>query len=202
LKIVDELLDRTGSRQAILVGNSAGGTLALEYARTRPDRVQALILTSPAVYTGGGAPEWIKPILGSPQMRRIGPAIVRAAFEELARSGQGFTGAWYDASRAGPELRRAYGETLQVADWDRALFEFTLASRELGLPRVLAQIQQPTLVITGDSDRVVPTAESIRLAGELPNAQLLVIPQCGHVAQEECPAPMMEAVNRFLAGLR
>ncbi|MFN3983465.1 MAG: alpha/beta fold hydrolase [Caldilinea sp.] len=56
-------------------------------------------------------------------------------------------------------------------------------------------------MITGDDDRIVPTAQSERLAQELPNARLTVIPACGHIAHEECPAPTLEAINQFLASL-
>jgi pimeloyl-ACP methyl ester carboxylesterase len=56
----------------------------------------------------------------------------------------------------------------------------------------------PVLVITGDDDRIVPTESSIRLSGELPGSELVVIPQCGHVPQEECPEAFLAAVNGFL----
>jgi len=59
----------------------------------------------------------------------------------------------------------------------------------------------PVLVITGDDDRIVPTEQSIRLAGEIAGARLVVIPSCGHVPQEECPAAWLTAVESFLAGL-
>ena len=55
-------------------------------------------------------------------------------------------------------------------------------------------------MITGDDDRIVPTKDSVRLAGELPNAELVVIPQCGHTPQEECPEPWLDAVTRFVSG--
>jgi pimeloyl-ACP methyl ester carboxylesterase len=59
----------------------------------------------------------------------------------------------------------------------------------------------PVLVITGDDDRIVPTADSVRLAGELPNAELVVIPGCGHIPQEECPQAVLDAIQTFLDGL-
>ncbi len=57
----------------------------------------------------------------------------------------------------------------------------------------------PVLVITGDDDRIVPTEQSLRLAGELPDADLVVLEACGHVPQEECPEPWLEAVTQFLS---
>jgi pimeloyl-ACP methyl ester carboxylesterase len=47
----------------------------------------------------------------------------------------------------------------------------------------------------------VPTEQSLQLAEQLPGAQLAVIPQCGHVVQQECPADFLQAVDDFLAGL-
>ena len=71
------LLDHFGVRQAILVGNSAGGTLAMQYTLRHPERVAALILVDAAIINVGGAPPWMIPLLDSPQMRRIGPLIIR-----------------------------------------------------------------------------------------------------------------------------
>jgi pimeloyl-ACP methyl ester carboxylesterase len=56
----------------------------------------------------------------------------------------------------------------------------------------------PCLVITGDDDRIVPTDQSIRLADELPDAELVVIPDCGHIPHEECPELFLQAVTDFL----
>jgi pimeloyl-ACP methyl ester carboxylesterase len=56
----------------------------------------------------------------------------------------------------------------------------------------------PVLVITGDDDRIVPTKDSIRLAGELPNASLEVIADAGHLPHEEQPQVFMEAVISYL----
>jgi len=67
------------------------------------------------------------------------------------------------------------------------------------LPARLTEIQMPCLVISGDDDRVVPTADSLRLAEELPNATLAVIEKAGHVPHEERPEAFLEAVAEFLA---
>jgi pimeloyl-ACP methyl ester carboxylesterase len=64
-------------REAILIGHSAGGTVVMNVALRHPDRVAALVLVDPAIYTSGGAPGWIRPLLGTPQLRRIGPLIAR-----------------------------------------------------------------------------------------------------------------------------
>lgn len=189
------LMDELGVERAVLVGNSAGGAVTMLTALEHPDRVQALVLVDPAIYVGGGVPGWIRPVLQTPQMRRLGPLFVRSIRtwgEEFGRS------AWHDPSRLTPEIWAGYTRPLQAENWDRALWEFTLASHPTGLPERLAQIHMPTLVITGDDDRIVPTEQSVRLAGELPNAELVVIPHCGHVPHEECPQEFLQAVRRFV----
>ena len=70
-----------------------------------------------------------------------------------------------------------------------------------GLPARLAELQLPVLVITGDNDRIVPTQQSVKLAAELPNATLVVVPACGHVPQEECPQAVLDAIQPFLGRL-
>jgi pimeloyl-ACP methyl ester carboxylesterase len=58
------------------------------------------------------------------------------------------------------------------------------------------------LVITGDDDRIVPTAQSVKLAGELPDATLVIVKDAGHVPHEEQPAAFMQAVDEFLKNLK
>lgn len=196
VELVRGLLDHFSLDQAILVGNSAGGTLAMQAALALPERVSGLILAAPAVYSGGGTPAWVRPLLETPQLRRLGPLVSR---QFLARSSELIGLAWDDPTRITPEILALYQKPLKVENWDRALWEFTLASRPANLVERLDQFTLPVLVITGDNDRVVPTAESIRLSEELPNVQLVVIDNTGHVPQEEKPDLFVEAVKDFLA---
>ena len=56
----------------------------------------------------------------------------------------------------------------------------------------------PSLVITGENDLTVKTAESIRLARELPCAELVIVPDCGHLPHEEQPEAFLVAVKKFM----
>lgn len=192
------LMDALGIEQAVLVGNSAGGTIATYTALRYPERVQALALVDAAIYAGGGSPGWARPLLTTPQARRIGPLLVRNIRDWGYQFGQS---AWHDPSRFTDEIWANYSKPLQAENWDRALWELTQASRPLGLEQRLEELGVPVLVITGDDDRIVPTEQSIRLAGEIPGAELVVIPNCGHVPQEECPVEFLAAVESFLARL-
>ncbi len=192
------LMDELGVEQAILVGNSAGGTVAMLAALRVPQRVQALMLVSPAVYGGGGLPWWSRPLLRIPQVRRLGPLVVRSLVVRLENA---LPTAWHDVGRITPDVLAGYKKPLQADNWDRAFWEFLVAGRPSNLEGELDGITVPTLVITGDDDTWVPTAQSVRLAEDLPNAELVVIDDCGHVAMDECPEEFMQAAARFLGQL-
>jgi pimeloyl-ACP methyl ester carboxylesterase len=189
------LLDELGIDHAVLVGNSAGGTVALLTALLYPERVEALVLVDAGVYGGGMTPSWVRPLLRTPQARRLGPLFVRSIRDwgyEFGRS------AWHDPSRFTAEIWEGYARPLRAENWDRALWELTVARGVPDLPARLNELQMPVLVITGDDDRIVPTEQSLRLAEEIPAAELAVLSACGHVPQEECPDAFLAAVEGFL----
>ena len=197
--IVIGLMDKLGVEKAILVGNSAGGTVSMQVALQHPDRVQALILVDAAVYAGGGAPSWSRPLLKTPQMNHVGPLIAR----QLQAQGDEFIKlAFHDPSKVTADILEGYRKPLRAENWDKALWQLTVASEESGLVARLAEITMPTLVITGDDDRIVPTEQSLRLADELTNAELKVIAQSGHLPHEEKPVEFMQAVTEFLSTLK
>lgn len=189
------LLDELGVDRAVLVGNSAGGTVAVLTAMTYPERVEALVLVDPAVGSGGSSyPNWVRPLLRTPQARHLAPLLVRSIREwgeDTIRQ------AWHDPSKIRSETYEGYTRPLQAENWDRALWEYSVASHPLGLDERLDEIQAPVLIITGDDDRIVPTEQSVRLAGDLSGAKLVVIQDCGHVPHEECPQEFLEAVAGF-----
>ncbi len=180
----------------IVVGNSAGGTVAIEYALQHPENVRALILVSPGL-GGGGSPysrfQWL---LDTPQMQRLGPWLVR----RIQSSGLAIIQqAWHDPSRQPPDTIPLYTKPLQAENWDFALWQYSTATGgSSNLPQRLGELKLPVLVITGDDDRIIPTQSTIENAAKIPGAQLLVLPECGHVPQEECPGAFLEAVENFL----
>ncbi len=195
VQLVIDLMDSLGIQKAILVGNSAGGTVALNTALAHPDRVEALILVDAAVYQGGGAPPFIRPLLGLPQLDHLGPLIAR----QISVRGDDFIrSAWSDPAQITPEIFEGYRKPLQAENWDVALWELTKASRGSTLADKLQGIRIPSLVISGADDQIVPLELSLRLADDLPDAQLAVFENCGHLPQEECSAEFMSAVMDFV----
>lgn len=191
------LLDELGIDQAILVGHSAGGRVAVQTALAYPERVSALVLVDPALYGNLGSP-WLQALSGLPQVNRLGPRLVRS----IQTRGVDFIyRAWHDPALVTEDVLTGYQAPLRLANWDRALWELSKAANDAPLANRLAELDLPALVVTGDNDQIVPAAESIRAAQEIPGAQLAVFTNCGHVPHEECGVEFLAAVEPFLAGL-
>lgn len=180
VELIVELLDLLGIPQAVLVGNSAGGTIAALTAVRHPDRVQALVLVDAAIYTGGGAPPFVRPLLNSPQMSRLGPLIVRA-FGDIG-------------------LAEA-GKADNIENWDIAFWELVRSSSSAQFGDTLSGLTMPVLVLHGVEDKIIPLAESERLAAEIPGAELASLPACGHFPQQECPQLLRAELESFLSAL-
>jgi pimeloyl-ACP methyl ester carboxylesterase len=193
-----KLVEALGFESAVLIGNSAGGSVAIDAAQRYPDRVDALVLVDAAVYYEPGPPAWAAWLLRIPQIRRIGPLLVRA----LAGYGRNILDiAWHDPSLITPEMWQGYIKPTNADNWDLAFWQLVLTSDPPDLEEVVLSLDLPVLVVSGDDDLVVPLEQSLRLASEIPGAELAIIEHCGHLPQEECPQAFLQAVMSFLASL-
>jgi pimeloyl-ACP methyl ester carboxylesterase len=194
------VLDALGIERAVLGGHSAGGAIALQTALAHPERVAGLVLVGAAVYAGGGAPAWSRPLLRTPQFERVGPLIVR---QLGGNQGEAFLRAsWADPTRIDDATWEAYRRPLQVLDWDRALWELVKASQEPDLVPLLGGVRVPVLVVTGAQDAIVPAEQARDLARDLTGvpggATLVELEGCGHLPHEECPEAFRAAVEAWL----
>ena len=62
----------------------------------------------------------------------------------------------------------------------------------------LQAITQPTLVVNGDHDIMLPTVNSHLLAKHIPNSQLIIYPDAGHASQFQYPKAFLAHLRRFL----
>ena len=62
----------------------------------------------------------------------------------------------------------------------------------------LGHIAQPTLIVTGEEDRLTPPKYARFLAEHLDNAQLALLPNAGHYAQLEAPGAIADAIRAWL----
>jgi 3-oxoadipate enol-lactonase len=177
------VLDAAGISQASVFGISMGGMIAQELALGHPERVRALVLGA----TFGSQRRSHKPGLGvardlllvslaSRNPRRMARLLVSDAF--LARNPDRFQ-EWLD--RLGrPQRSVARRQILAIA-------------RHEAEDR-LSRLRIPTLVLSGDRDRLVPVENSRRLARMIPRARLVEFPGVGHAFPFERPDETVRAV--------
>ena len=192
------MIDFWDAAPAVLVGNSAGGAVAMEFTLAHPDQVTALILVSPAVSGRRSLLTRLNWLIDAPQTQRIGPLLVR----RIAKTGpETINQAWHDPSKQPADTLELYTKPLKAENWDVALWHFSTTGEVSDLPDRLDEFNLPILVITGDDDRIVPTETTMALADRLMGAELIILPDCGHVPQEECPQAFLNAIEDFLERL-
>jgi pimeloyl-ACP methyl ester carboxylesterase len=197
LQVLDELITEFGQgKEVFLVGHSAGGNLAASYTVDNQDKLAGSVLYAPAVLgRGGGGPSWLNWIYSIPQLNHIGPLLVSS----IATNGLDLLYRSYnDPDSVTEQTLAGYTQPLKVAGWERAFWEFNRAPRNTGISERLTEIRIPTLVLTGDNDLVVATADSITVAGLISGSELVIIPQTGHLPNEESPAEFAKAVIDFV----
>jgi len=191
------LIQYFGFEKAILIGNSAGGLTALETAIEYPEKVLGLVLVDAAIYNGEADSLFFRLLTNTPQGRYLGPLVSRAF---LRNSRDLLDLAWHDTDKLTPDILEGYEKPLRSENWDRALWELTLARKPYDYSRI-RMISVPSLVITGSNDKIVPVEDSMRLAKELPLAKLSIIQNTGHLPHEESPGEFLGIVIPFLRSL-
>ncbi|HEY7854152.1 MAG TPA: alpha/beta hydrolase [Aquiluna sp.] len=196
LQVLDELIAEFGQgKEVFIVGHSAGGNLAAAYTVDNQEKLAGSVLYAPAVLTSGGGPSWLNWIFSIPQINHIGPALVSS----IATSGLDLLYLSYnDPETVTEETLAGYTQPLKVIGWEKAFWEFNKAPRDTGVSERLGAISIPTLVLTGDNDLVVATADSIEVAALIEGAELVIIPRTGHLPNEESPQEFANAVIDFV----
>ncbi|XP_022939613.1 uncharacterized protein LOC111445455 isoform X1 [Cucurbita moschata] len=110
--------------------------------------------------------------------------------------------AWYDSARVNEHILHGYTKPLRTKNWDKALVEFVAAMlTDRASPPIsqrLHKISCPVLIITGDSDRLVPSWNAVKLSQAIPGSHLEVIKHCGHLPHEEKVDEFVSIVQKFL----
>lgn len=181
-----------GDAPADVGGLSFGGTLAMEYALARPERVRRLLLfnTGPGFRKPEALAQWQEMLERSAQkLERVG----LAEYLEGGRARAELLG--LDPSTpASVALREALLSSDPTA---LALFARRVAGPVPNLVDRLAQIHQPALVLVGEKDEAFQAASRV-LEAKLPNATRIEIPVAGHVLNVDQPSAFERAVNAFL----
>jgi pimeloyl-ACP methyl ester carboxylesterase len=198
-KILDDLIAKYATdRKVVLVGHSAGGQLAAEYARLNPTKIQGLILVDAAIVTTGGGPDGLSWLYQIPQIDKLGPILVSS----IAQTGDDvIRRSHFDQNQVTQEVLDGYRQPLKVKGWERAFWKFATASRKNDLLANIGTIKTPTLLISGVADTIVPVADQTKLQKLMPGSELVLIEKSAHLPHEEQPEAFMNGLKPFLKDL-
>ena len=193
------LMDQLNIRQAVLAGNSLGGGIAWRTAVQHPERVSRLVLVdaigyplqSTSVPLGFRLAQigWLKPVMSQLLPRPMIKASVRNVYA--------------DPSKVTPELVDRYYElTLRAGNRDGLTRRIQLRETDALSAGLVKTIRQPTLILWGAQDRLIPEPSGQRFHQDIAGSQYVVFEGLGHVPQEEDPQRSVAEVLKFLASKR
>jgi 3-oxoadipate enol-lactonase len=173
------VLDHLNEEKAHIVGLSMGGRIARSFALKHPERVHTLTLANTSPGFDALTPEEVLKFVAERKERS--PDSMRRLLGSRARPGayQALLGS-FTALR-----NESYLKTLEAS-----------VAQDRAAP--LENLSVPTLVITGDEDRVYPPALTRRMASRIPGAELVVLEGCGHLSNLEQPERFNAALLDFL----
>jgi len=188
-------------QDAVLVGNSLGGSVALFSAfllREKGFRPRALVLIAPGAYHQK-LPHYMHllelPVIGRLMFfmpkRRLMNDVLHKMYYDPSKIGADEAGTYL-----APFKRHDYPYVLretvhQIVPRDAAYWESRYTSLDI-----------PSLLIWGKQDQVISPKMGYRLVKALPHAKLLVFNRCGHAPQEEMPEETAKAIRELFKSLR
>lgn len=191
LLLILALMDHLKVEKAHFIGNSLGGRLAWKFASQHIDRVNKLVLVSPDGFASQGF-EYGKPaevpLVMNLMQYFLPKSMLRSNLEIAYNNPENLTDAVMD---------RYYD--LMLAQGNRKALLDRMRQTVLVEPEpLLERISVPVLLLWGENDRMIPVLNAQDYLKVLPNAQLSILDNLGHVPFEESPDRSLIPVINFL----
>jgi pimeloyl-ACP methyl ester carboxylesterase len=169
--VLPELLRQLAIERPVLLGHSDGGSIALIFAGTWPERVRALVLEAPHVFVevfGLRSITALRTLYKSTDLRKK----LERYHQHVDETFRGWNDIWLDA---------------QFRAWN--------------IEEYLAPIACPVLVIQGENDEYGTLAQVEAIQRHVPGAQTLILPHCGHSPHRDQPEVTLDAICKFVAAI-
>lgn len=175
-----------------LAGNSLGGFIAWNYAATHPEQVDQLILIDPSGVVHDKPSPLVFRLARQPVLR---PALRWATPKFLVRSS--LEDVYADKSLVSEELVQRYFD-MSLGEGNRQAFIDRAQVPKVDRTDMLRKITAPSLILWGAKDDWIPLSDATVYEQEIPNAQVIVFDDAGHVPMEEVPVKSVLAAKAFL----
>ena len=177
------------NQPVILVGASMGGAAAIDFTLAYPQSVKKLVLIDTAGYTS-------PPNMGKFMFPPVG--YLATAFLSNPKIRQRISiNAYYDKSFASLDAQLCAALHLKSQGWQQALIAFTKSGGYTSFGEKLSHIQQPTLILWGECDRILGTGDAYKFQEAIAYSQLIWLKNCGHVPHLEQPQMSAKHILEF-----
>ena len=182
---LDGFLNELKIERASLVGNSLGGWVAAAFTLAHPERVERLVLSDAAGYAA---------VAKSMDPRAL--SALRLASRDDVRYLGPLT---FHDKRFYEDVDLAFKQRVTAGDsyTIRCVLDSMIRGEDV-LDNRLAAIKQPTLVLWGRDDKLIPLSFGERFNKDIARSRLQIIDDCGHAPHVECPEKFNAAVLQFL----
>lgn len=171
-----------------LAGHSMGGYIVLEMFRQAPERVARLALLNTSA-----RPETPE---ASERRRGLIAEVKQGGYRKVM---DGLFDKFVHPSRASDaDLKKIVFDMADDVGPDAFVWQLEAIMTRADSRPTLAAIKCPTLVLTCDTDNMVPIDASIEMANAIAGAKLVTVPDCGHLPQLEKPQAMTDALLDWL----
>ncbi|MGW5648307.1 alpha/beta fold hydrolase [Saccharopolyspora sp. NPDC003762] len=202
--VITELIERLGGRirPVVLLGHSFGSIVASHVAAGSPELVRRLVLINPISTPALRGPRVVLSGLTSAYYT-LGKRLPLRAGHSLLSNRWVVLAASRAMTRTKDKQLRGFIDENHLRYFSRfhspALLSETFeASVTHTVADHVDELGMPVLLIAGESDEIAPLAGPRALAARFADAELVVIPDVGHLVHYETPEPAAEAIRRFL----
>lgn len=177
------------NQPVIVVGASMGGAAAIDFTLAYPQAVKKLVLLDSAGYKAPpNIGKFLFPPLGYLATSFLSNPKVR---QKISVS------AYHDETFASVDAQLCAALHLKSQNWQQALIAFTKSGGYSSFGEKLSEIQQETLILWGESDRILGTKDAYKFEKAIANSQLIWIKNCGHVPHLEQPQITAKHILEF-----
>jgi len=191
IAVIMGLLDELGINKASFIGNSLGGKLAWLIASTYPERIEKLVLISPDGFASEGF-DYDK----QPKPSFMLSAMTIALPKPLLK--MSLAPAYADPHSLTPAMVDRYHDLMCAPGVRKSIVARFNQTRLKDPVPLLQKIQADTLLMWGERDAMIPVANAKDYINAIPSSHLIVLPNVGHLPQEEQPQLGLEALQKFL----
>ena len=189
-KDVGAVMDGLGIDRAVLVGNSIGGMIALQFSLDYPERVLGNLILSSGTGLYKYIPNEAMEVLQSDGYVEAFNEILDVCISAKSKQNRGEILDVMKSQFLAESIFPRHSYMASVKD-PSGVFNWDITDR-------LKEISVPTLVLAGAEDLAVPVEVNKVLADNIPGAELRVIPEVGHFYQLEQPRAFSEELRGFV----